>query len=55
MGAAEAKKGEAIELHGAVSAQRLPDARLKVVPIVGYVPQKYINNDVDPMPSGPEI
>ena len=30
MGTAETKEGEAVEPHGAVLAQRLPDARLKL-------------------------
>jgi hypothetical protein len=38
MGATETKEGETIEPHGAVLAQRLPDARLKLFRLWGMYP-----------------
>ena len=52
LGGTEAEEGEAIEPHGAVSAQRLPDARLKLFRLWGMYRTSIINNDVDFMQGG---
>ena len=50
MGTAETKEGEAVEPHGAVLAQRLPDARLKLFRLWGmYQSSTYTQCQCAPM------